>query len=251
MLALLLLFWFTKAYTQDSLVKSDKSSATRKNTIRYNISNPLIFGESAIIFGYERTIGKHKSFCIDLGNVYLRPPVIDDFDYQGTKFSASKTTSDFGFHSALDFRFYLKKENRYDAPRGIYIAPYYSYNLFKRENTWILNTASLTSTVVTSFKFQMNTVGCEMGYQFLLWKRLALDFILIGPGVTFYNIQTGLSTSLSAEQESQLFQKINDALAGRIPGYNLVIDGREYEKKGSVNTTALGFRYMVHIGFRF
>ena len=34
-----------------------KEERVRKNTIRLNLTNPLIFGERSLILGYERTIG--------------------------------------------------------------------------------------------------------------------------------------------------------------------------------------------------
>ena len=46
---------------------------------------------------------------------------------------------DKGFNLSVDYRFYLKKENKNKAPRGAYIGPYYSYNYFSRDLTWDLN----------------------------------------------------------------------------------------------------------------
>jgi len=105
--------------------------------------------------------------------------------------------------------------------------------------------------VSTDFKLEMMSVGGELGYQFILWKRLAIDLVLIGPGLTNYAIKTGISTTLSADDQAELLKLIHDALADKIPGYSLVIDDLEYEKSGSANTTTFGFRYMINIGFRF
>jgi hypothetical protein len=48
-----------------------------------------------------------------------------------------------------------------------------------------------------------------------------------------------------------LFQKINDALASKIPGYDLVLSPGTFEKTGSMKTTSLGFRYVIMLGIRF
>ena len=238
-------------HAQDSLSKEKKPARALKNTIRFNVSNPLIFGSGSVIFGYERTIGQHQSISIDIGNVYFREPHILPFDYNGTYIQVNKSMKDFGFHTAIDYRFYLRKENKYPSPRGVYLAPFYSYNFFSRENTWTLQTKNFNGDLTTTYKLQLNTVGCELGYQFILWKRLALDLILMGPGITFYNISSTINTSLNPDDESELFKKLNEVISERIPGYNLAIDGSEFEKKGSINTLSLGFRYMVHLGFRF
>jgi hypothetical protein len=222
-----------------------------KNTIRYNITNPVLFGEGAIIFGYERTLNNRQSISINIGRAVLPGLSILNIDTITPDITLNKSSTEKGFNGSVDYRFYLTKLNAYDAPRGVYIGPFYSFNFFERENTWTLNTESFQGDVVTDFKINMHTIGFELGYQFVFWKRLALDLILIGPGVARYAIKTDLSTTLEPDDEAELFQKINDALADKIPGYSFVIDDQEYKRTGRVNTTSLGFRYMIHLGFRF
>jgi hypothetical protein len=48
-----------------------------------------------------------------------------------------------------------------------------------------------------------------------------------------------------------LIQELNQFLADKIPGYDQVIEPGEFERKGSFNTTTAGFRYMIHLGYRF
>jgi hypothetical protein len=222
-----------------------------KNTIRYNITNPLLFGDGAIIFGYERIINSRQSFSVNIGRAVLPGLSILNNDTITPDITLNKSSTEKGFNGSVDYRFYLTKLNTYDAPRGVYIGPFYSFNFFERENTFTLNTATFQGDVATDFKFNMHTVGFELGYQFVFWKRLALDLILIGPGVARYAIKTNLNTTLNPDDEAALFQKINDALAEKIPGYSFVIDDQEYKKTGRVSTTGLGFRYMIHVGFRF
>ncbi len=220
----------------------------RKNTIKVNITNPLIFGSKAYIFGYERVIGKHQSFSIGIGRMSVpgfgKGP-------SGDSVSLQTNTNEKGFHLSGEYRFYLSKENKYDAPRGVYIGPYFSHNHFSRDNSWILNTTSFQGNVNTKLALNINTFGAEMGYQFVLWKRLAIDFVLLGPGVGVYSIRATLNTTLDAEQKELFFQRLNDYLGNKIPGYNSVIDEGEFKRNGSVKTTTFGFRYMVNLGYRF
>jgi len=90
-----------------------------------------------------------------------------------------------------------------------------------------------------------------MGYQFIFWDRVSLDMMMFGPGISFYSLKANLSTSLDPERESELFKKINDKLAEKIPGYDKVISPGEFEKTGNFNTTNAGYRYIVMIGYRF
>jgi hypothetical protein len=233
----------------DSIIS--KPEKVFKNTVRYNLTNTLMFGIKTVIVGYERTLGDHQSISINVGQLTLPEFNIIKFNVADTIIQSSKDVNQKGYHASVDYRFYLKHENKNKAPRGVYLAPYYSYNYFERTKTWTLNSTLFQGDVSTKFSLTMHTVGGELGYQFVLWKRLAIDCILLGPGVTSYSVKAKLSTSLDPDDEALLFKKINDALADKIPGYSVVIDDVEFEKSGSVSTTSIGFRYMIQLGFRF
>lgn len=220
----------------------------RKNTVYVNLTNPLIFGDRAFVVGYERVIGKHQSFTFNIGRMSL-PAFGGASNTDSLKLV--KNSNDKGFHISADYRFYLSKENKYDAPRGVYIGPFYSFNSFSRSNEWVLNSEDFDGNVNTNLKLSFHTVGAELGYQFVLWKRVALDFVLLGPGIANYKIKAGLNTTLSPDEASLFFDQLNEYLSDKIPGYNLVINEGEFQKSGSVKTTTAGFRYMINIGFRF
>lgn len=90
-----------------------------------------------------------------------------------------------------------------------------------------------------------------MGYQFVFWDRIALDLVLIGPGIANYNAKVGLDTTMSEEDEALFFEAINEYLTDKFPAFNQVIEPGELEKRGSFNTTTAGFRYLIHLGYRF
>jgi hypothetical protein len=230
--------------------KAAKEERIRKNTVRLNLTNPAIFGERSLILGYERTIGEHQSFSINVGQATLPKfkllSIEDDSIVQLTKSSKDK-----GFNLTGDYRFYLASENKHRAPRGIYIGPYASYVTMGRENTWNLNTETFQGEVNTDFTFNMTAIGAQLGYQFVLWKRVALDFVLIGPSVAWYSLEAKLNTSLDADDESALYAKIDEILSSRFPGYSFVLDDIDFKKTGSTNTQSFGFRYTIHLGYRF
>jgi hypothetical protein len=245
-LILLTIIIFPKtAYTQEKT----KNYKNLKNTIRYNITNPLFFGTKSMVFGYERTLGKHHSISVNFGRSSI--PKLLTVGPISDSIRVNPNSKEKGFNCSIDYRFYLRNENKYNSPRGVYIGPYYSYYFFERENTLEINSNNFNSTVITDFSIITHSLGAELGYQFVFWNRLTLDLILIGPGLTNYNLKASLNSELSPDLQSDLFQKINDALSEKIPGYTLVLKGKEFEKSGTERITSFGFRYMINVGFRF
>ena len=219
-----------------------------KNTILFNLTNPLIFGSSYIL-GYERVLNHRHSFSINIGTTSF--PGSDRRETDSLKVNDVDDKS--GMNISADFRFYLAKENKYAAPRGVYIGPYYSYNNFARDHSWILKSTNGGAPMQVNSELRLNvhTIGFELGYQFVFWDRLALNMILLGPGISAYNFKASIGSNLSQADKEKLFEAINDALADKFPGYDIAIDQGEFQKKGSTNSTSLGYRYMVQIGFRF
>jgi putative salt-induced outer membrane protein YdiY len=207
----------------------------------------MLFSEDYLVFGYERMLQENQSVSLNVGRFAM-----DKFGGNvSEELELKKNSKDKGLNLSLDYRFYLGSVNRYNGPRGVYIGPYYSYNSFSRENTWTLNTDSFQGSVLTDLSFNINTLGIQLGYQFIFWDRMALDLILIGPGVGFYGAKVKLDTDLSAEDEALFFDKLNEYLADKIPGYDKVIGEGELSKNGSFDVTSLGFRYMIHLGYKF
>jgi len=221
----------------------------RKNSIKINITNPMIFGKDCYILGYERTIGNHQSFSVNIGRFAL--PKLFSIGNDSIKDTYSNTYTSLGLSLSGDYRFYLSKENKYNSPHGLYIGPYFARNGFSRKFEVEANAGDLEAKANLDFKFGITTVGFQMGYQFIFWDRVSLDMMMFGPGISRYSLKANLSTSLDPERESELFKMINDKLAEKIPGYDKVISPGEFEKTGNYNTTNAGYRYIVMIGFRF
>lgn len=218
-----------------------------KNTIRFNITNPMLFGDKYLVLGYERVVSKHQTFSVNIGRFSL--PKWRNFNTDSL--AIKDNYSDKGFTIAADYRFYLKKENRYDAPHGIYIGPYYSFNMLDRTNTWTLNTADFQGDMETNLRLNANLIGAQLGYQFIIKNRVSIDMILFGPGTWFYSVKATTSTSLSAEDEALLFEKINGFLEAKLPGRDIFLEQGQLNKSGVYHTSSGGMRYMIQLGFRF
>jgi len=237
------------AFLQPANAQKKDSTHTLKNTIHFNLTNPMIFGDGSIIFGYERVLNKRRSFTINIGSTAF--PSLDIIDADSIK--AHSIRDNVGFHISVDYRFYLAKENKFVAPRGIYLAPYYSFNNFKNNRSWSVKSTSggPLQEVNSELRLNIHTLGAELGYQFVFWDRLSVDMILLGPGIAAYSLRASFGTNLSEADKQKLLEKINEALAEKFPGYSRVIDDTEFKTTGVKNTTSFGYRYLVQIGFRF
>jgi len=231
-----------------SLLAQKKTAKEYKNTVKYNVLSPLIFGKNCHILGYERVMKPNQTLNVNAGLTSL-PRLVN---VNGDSVNLLKDASNTGFHFSAEYRFYLGKWNKFQAPRGIYLAPYYSYNSFKKGSEWSVNKASFNGQVNTDFALNVNTLGVEMGYQFVFWDRLSLDFIFLGPGLSLYQLKTDVNTSLSVENQSELLRKINQLLSNKIPGYNLVLPEKETSASIERRTiSSFNFRYQIQLGFRF
>jgi hypothetical protein len=217
-----------------------------KNTIRYNLSNPVLFAYKFNVIGYERVIKDYQTASINIGRTGF-----PKFAYFSDTLGLEEYQDDKGFNLSLDYRFYLQKENIHKAPRGVYIGPYYSYNYFSREMTWNLNTTSFDGDVKSGFDVNAHFLGFQLGYQFIFWNRLALDMVLMGPGWWHFNMKGHFDSGLTAEEEEMLIDKLNEMLDDKFPGNELLIGGDGFDLSKSSTTDVAGFRYMINLGFRF
>ena len=219
-----------------------------KNVIRYNLSGALIFGfDRYIVFGYERVIKKNQSISVNIGGVRLPSLITVNTD----SFSTQRDRKSDGMNASVDYRFYLGKENKYPAPRGAYIGPYYSYNKFTRDNQWLRKSSGGSSFLNSNSTLKIHTVGFQFGYQFILWKRLSLDLVLVGPGVGFYSYKAKFDSNISTGDKEQLLDALKQLLVQKFPGMNYVFADKEFNANGVLTVSAVGYRYMMHIGFVF
>jgi hypothetical protein len=222
-----------------------QTDSTYKNTIRFNITNPMIFGEKSLSIGYERLLKNDQSFSVNIGRASF--PFASTITVDSVEMERGFTEK--GFHISADYRFYLKRLNKFETPRGVYIGPYYSYNYYERTNGWLLS--SFPGSIKSDMTISIHSAGLELGYQFVFWKKLSVDMILIGPGIGFYSVKATLNTDLTDSDQQKLFNALNQLLADKIPGYSQIISGDGFKRTGVEKTTALGYRYMVLVGFRF
>lgn len=219
------------------------------NTIRYNMSNSWLFGTENRVFGYERVVKPYQSFSINLGFASFPEFSAVNFDSIAYKFGSSSS----GFNIAADYRFYLKKENIHGAPRGVYLAPFFSYTYMQRTNNLSI-TPAVGPTIDTEFdnRFTAIIAGGALGYQFLFWKdRIALDLVLLGPGVGFYKYKGEFSSNLTPDESNEIKEAMKEKIFEKYPGIKGLLGGVDFDLERSNYTRSFAYRYVMHVGYRF
>jgi hypothetical protein len=245
-----------------STTDTAKPQKALKNTITYNISAAVAFSPKNIIFGYERIIGKNQSITFHAGPAALPPLKTSAKNSTGLiniiinpdSIGLTKNKKQSGYTVSTDYRFYLGALNKYDAPRGVYLGPYMGFVHFQAEHQWSFNHDPEPSVnLTTNTAINLFTMGAQLGYQFVFWRRLTLDMNLFGPGLAIYDItaQINETVSLTPEQKERLQAKLQQALQNKFPGLNFAIQNQTFNGSGNIKSWNAGFHYALHIGFRF
>jgi len=224
-----------------------ESGKDYKNVIRFNLSNFLLFGPQNIIIGYERVVSPSQSFSINIGHAALPSLVSINTD----SVSITKQVGKTGYNISADYRFYLRKENKYHAPHGVYIGPYFMFSKTSKDADWEFVHSNGVDHVTTETNLTVVGGGVQLGYQFIFFKRLTLDLVLIGPGLARYSYNAKIDGSIDLEERKQLFQALQQALENKYPGMSIVFEDKEINADGRLGVTSLGYRYLIQIGFRF
>jgi len=229
------------AQSRDSVSKAKNY----KNIIKINLTSNILY-QSPLI-EYERLVGKHQSFSVQVGLIALpfgSSKGSDSLYYESTVKKA-------GYSITADYRFYLKKENKDPAPHGVYIGPYVGYCYFDNERN--MRIGSSQDPLVLNSKFQILSIGAELGYQFVLGKkkRWTIDCIVVGPSLTNYVANLKLTGNIDPSKIDENLQKILEGIASRYPLVGDLLKNQEVDSKGKADVWNAGFRYSIHAGFRF
>jgi hypothetical protein len=220
----------------------------RKNNVKLCLSHFLLYREGYVLT-YERVIGKHSSLSISAGYT----PIAAQFDLDIDLFEKKKQIENYGFMVGSEYRFYLKAENKYKAPRGVFIGPFTTFYQF-RSNRLIQfeegNAASLGEMEFNT-RFSVLNIGGQAGYQFLIKNRVSIDLVMFGPALSFYGYQFKLNKDLTETDLNETQQQLADALKEKFPLLQDLVSGDPLKKKGTIDLWAFGFRYLIQVGIVF
>lgn len=223
------------------LAAGQQERSSKKNVVKF-VATPNLFYDDAFVLGYERVFKLHQSLNVAAGVISL-PAVFD-----GTHLvRADEERSRGGFMAAADYRFYLQKENKFGAPRGVYLAPFLSY--YHLEGDWALHSTSSTtpSDATMHGELAFINIGGQIGYQFIVKDRFTFDFIFFGPSITNYKLGLDLQGKLTVDEENEVVQ----AVLARFPLLNQVIDDKDVTVHGTNSTWSGGYRFTFMFGYTF
>jgi opacity protein-like surface antigen len=222
------------------------ADATRKNGIKLDVTSHLLY-RSAFILSYERVLKPNQTFAVMGG--YQQFPKLTSL---GSGIESTKDDERTGFKVGGEYRFYLKKENKYLAPHGVYIGPYLSYLYFKNERN--IQVTSETGTKTDAYlKSNINVfnVGFQAGYQFVINDRFTIDLTFIGPSMARYGAKFQLDGNFDVDEEHEYQNEILKAMVDRFPMLDDLIKDKEVDANGKSNSWSFGYRYQVLLGYRF
>lgn len=231
----------------NAIAQQDSTNIKRekelKNIAKLNITSWILYS-NGVQLAYERLLSNHTSITLFGG--YIQFPMPSVIDNSPLNFDKDKVKS--GFVIGSEFRFYLSKENKYDAPHGVYLAPFISYYHFNNQRSGRDSTNQDQLTLNTTMNFL--NIGGELGYQFVIKKRLTIDCVLFGPAVSSYYFSLQLKGNNSGNNSEDV-QAILDAIKQKFPLFKDLTNGDKLSTSGISNFWSLGFRYVVQIGYRF
>lgn len=228
---------------------ADSSRTKYPNIIKYSLSNYLLYPGS-LHFGYERVLTRNKSIYVFGGTNEF--PVKLNLNLSNTSLHNARNKS--GYSIGAEFRFYLSHENKYNAPHGIFLAPYLSYYKFSTDHTLThTDSSGAQSSANLSSSIGLFNVGVELGYQFVVFKRFVIDAEMFGPSFTTYAFQASINGNLNGLDQNEALQAVLDALKAKFPFLSDLSSSKTVYRSGVASTKfpAIGFRYTVSIGFMF
>jgi len=155
-----------------------------------------------------------------------------------------------GYKIGGEYRFYLKKENKFAAPRGVYIGPYITSIGFKSDQGIVYSGADEPEEANLNSRLNILSIGGQLGYQFVFNDRWTIDLVLIGPSVSKYNFKSQLQGDFNFDPEG-VQDEILQKLIEKFPLLEDFIDEGELKTSGTLDTWSLGYKYQFLIGYSF
>jgi hypothetical protein len=189
----------------------------------------------------------NQSFSISGG--YQQFPKITNF---GDNITTTEETKKTGYKVGGEYRFYLRKENKFQAPHGVYIGPYASYLSFAHDKKMSFTAEDGTSSNGDlDTKLSVFNIGFQLGYQFVLNNRWTIDLVFVGPSVSRYSIKMDLKGDFNIDEEEFYQNEIVQKLIEAFPMFDDLIQDKSVDADGKSSSWAYGYRYQFLVGYHF
>jgi len=236
---LLVTFSVPVAFAQDSV-----EVGSRMNTIKLDLTHNLLY-RNAYNLSWERIMKPNQTLGITLGTQKL-PKILN----LGENIEGERSDNSGGYKVGAEYRFYLKKENKFAAPRGVYIGPYFSVLGFNTARDITYTGGETPQEARYNARFNLFSLGGQLGYQFVFNDRWTLDLVVVGPSLTRYDARMRLEGDFEFDADD-VQNEILDALIDKFPGLDDLLEDKELDSSGKVDVVGIGYRYQFLIGYRF
>jgi hypothetical protein len=223
---------------------SDSTRVQRYNVVKLDFTSRWFFN-NAYVASYERITWPNQSVGVTFG--YQELP---EFSILPSDVFLKRINERNGLKVGAEYRFYLGNENRHPAPRGVYLGPYFTFLSFNGDRTIEVATNEGPQEGQLLTEFRVANLGLQLGYQFIILKRISLDLVLLGPSFSHYRAKMDLDGDFTIDPED-LENEILQKLIDRFPGLNELIVDKTIEAAGRNSTWGYGWRYQLHIGYHF
>jgi hypothetical protein len=243
MVKTLLVLLAASGATSLAMAQNSKEQELHKNVIKLELTH-LLYPHS-FVMSYERVTKPNESFCIT-GGYEEFPPLVNISSTVKVRQDLNRS----GFKAGAEYRFYLKKENKYQAPHGMYLGPYVSYHSFYNTREIEVNVNGVKESANLSSDFHIINLGLQFGHQFVFNNRWTLDVVTMGPAISNYlaNLKMdGQFTFDKEEVENEIVLKLLD----RFPMLEKILTDKEVSSQGRLDNWAFGWRFQCNVGYSF
>ena len=242
------LFMGLSIVSQTNNEKLTDSLPEFKNTIRWNLTPIVFVGPKSIVLGYERILKPYQSFSINMG--YLEKAPWEDED--GNPIHIFDENKKGGFDITGDYRFYIKKRNKHQAPDGLYWGPYAAYYvLWQDAKLQILDGDIVKNSIDFHGVLSMYSLGFQMVYQFLIKDKFTIDLILMGPSYTYFDMNLKLNYQIQIYPNDPFYKDIIEYLRNSNPMLFKFLENKTLSTNGRLKFGYYGFRYGLQMGYHF
>lgn len=217
-----------------------------RNIIKFNPTPMLVLDLRNVTFAYERLLKHNQSIAVQAG--YLVFNTAED-TIAGLINITDKTRN--GINLAMDYRYYPFQRSKRPAPDGIYVGGYFQYYGFWAENKFDILGVDVDKDGKMTTQANFENLGIEIGYQFVFWERMTIDFILFGPSLNIHTGYLKIEGDLDEEQINKIDEEIIDKLIERYPSLGMIYSEESLTFTGQKTSFGMGFRYSIQIGFHF
>jgi hypothetical protein len=218
-----------------------------KNVIKFNPTPMILWNAKNLTFSYERILSPSQSISLELGYLVFSKLIEDSL----IDLVNANSHEDFGLNATVEYRFYLTKLSTRPIPAGLYIGPYLTYYHYQFKNGLDIFPATIDTTGTLEGNYWSFNLGVELGYQFVFWKRVTLDLVLVGPSISYYGGKTVVTGNFDASQVQEINEELYDKLVERYPAFATMSLDKTFQQTGKLDIFRLGFRYLLQIGFHF